>query len=734
MVDQSGPLTWSWLSSCWERLIAVHARDEEDDRLGRLFNTLMVISLGVCAAISVTVLSMPPLGMLAAKVSWIAAAFPLLFVPLAFYCIANAKRGRIQPMVRLYVWANFAAICAAVLVFDGTRSPIWLLFAWNIAIAGILLAPVYALRLTAAVLGYFLSLELLARWGIYAPLFTFGTAGREFLGMSIIWTILVSTIGLLTWLNMRSLHETLGNLRDEITARRQTEDQLRQSEERYRSVVNNAGDIIFTLSSDGTYLSLNPAFEKISGWPVDEWLGKSFTPLLPQEDLPRAFEVLKKTLREEAVSAFELPIKKKNGDYFTGEFIVAPLKQGESVILLGICRDITERKQIAEALSESEHRYRAIFDIAPDGIITTDLDGKITSLNPAVEKIIGWTPAEYLGTSYSQWVHREDLISAMSAFQVVVAGQLKAVETRIKAASGEFRLLDVTATPRIEHGKMVGALAFFRDVTERRRMEDQIRKLNQELELKVQERTQQLLRAQEELVRKEKLALLGQVAGSVGHELRNPLGVMSNAVYYLQTVLADADEPTREYLKIIRDEITGSERIVSDLLDSVRTKLPHPEAVGVAEMIELTLTKLSVPASVSVKLDIPPALPPLHVDAMQMHQVFRNLISNGVEAMPAGGVLLIKARAHEAGAKITISVRDTGIGIAPENLDKIFQPLFTTKARGIGLGLVVVKNLIEANSGRVEVQSEPGKGTTFAVTLPGVRPTQEAMKPGVDKE
>jgi C4-dicarboxylate-specific signal transduction histidine kinase len=250
-----------------------------------------------------------------------------------------------------------------------------------------------------------------------------------------------------------------------------------------------------------------------------------------------------------------------------------------------------------------------------------------------------------------------------------------------------------------------------------------IRQLNEDLDAKVKQRTQQLLAAQEELVRKEKLAVLGQVAGSVGHELRNPLGVMSNAVYFLQTVLADADETTREYLNIIQSEIAASERIVSDLLDSVRTKPPQPETVGVQELLEQTLRKLSIPPSVAVQLDIPATLSALRVDAQQIHQVLRNLISNGVEAMPQGGTLQIRAKADEAAKKIIVSVRDSGLGMTAQQLDRLFQPLFTTKPRGIGLGLVVVKNLTQANGGTIEVESEAGKGTLFTVTLPATDET-----------
>ncbi|MFA5825948.1 MAG: ATP-binding protein [Gallionellaceae bacterium] len=236
--------------------------------------------------------------------------------------------------------------------------------------------------------------------------------------------------------------------------------------------------------------------------------------------------------------------------------------------------------------------------------------------------------------------------------------------------------------------------------------------------VELNEKSRQLLEAQEELVRKEKLALLGQLADNVGHELRNPLGVMNNAVYYLQAVLTDADATTKEYLGIIKDEITNAERIVSDLLDAVRTKPPHPEMFGVAELIQQTLRKCNVPSSVSVKLDIPANISPIQVDPIHMHQVLWNLIANALEAMPEGGELEIKADADPAAKTVTVSIKDSGSGIAPEHMAMLFQPMFTTKTRRIGLGLVVVKNLTQVNGGSVAVESAPGKGSVFSVTLP----------------
>lgn len=227
-----------------------------------------------------------------------------------------------------------------------------------------------------------------------------------------------------------------------------------------------------------------------------------------------------------------------------------------------------------------------------------------------------------------------------------------------------------------------------------------------------------LCKAQDELVRREKLALLGQVADTVGHELRNPLGVMNNAVYFLQAVLTDADEITKEYLGIIKSEIADAERIVSDLLDAVRTKPPRTGTVEMAEVIGQALRKCDIPASVIIKMDIPQTLPLVRADPMHLHQVFWNLIANAVEAMPEGGELKIIAGENPVAKTVTVSIQDSGCGITPEQQAKLFQPLFTTKARRVGLGLAVVKNLTQANGGSVKAESAPGKGSTFTVTLP----------------
>ena len=244
---------------------------------------------------------------------------------------------------------------------------------------------------------------------------------------------------------------------------------------------------------------------------------------------------------------------------------------------------------------------------------------------------------------------------------------------------------------------------------------ERLGRFSQELEQKVEERTRQLREAQEELVRKERLAILGQLAGGVSHELRNPLGVMKNSVYYLKMVLPE-DEKVRKHLGIMEREVTTATRIVSDLLDFARAKPPSQAPTDLSELVREVLDRTPLAENVEVVARLAPDLPPIAVDALQVQQVLGNLITNGAQAMPEGGTLTIETARAEGGARVAVS--DTGVGIAPENLEKIFQPLFTTKAKGIGLGLAVAQGLAEANGGTIRVESAPGRGSRFLVVFP----------------
>lgn len=231
--------------------------------------------------------------------------------------------------------------------------------------------------------------------------------------------------------------------------------------------------------------------------------------------------------------------------------------------------------------------------------------------------------------------------------------------------------------------------------------------------------------AQEELVRKERLAILGELAGGVGHELRNPLGVMTNAVYYLETVQKDRPPVVGEYLEILRNQIHISEKIVGDLLDFARTKPPERRDVSVAALVEEQLDRAPVPAdAVDVRLDFPDDLPPVHVDADQVAQIALNLITNAFQAMEDdGGTLTLRGRISDEGVRLEVA--DEGPGIPPAQFESVFEPLFTTKPKGIGLGLSVSRSLAEANEGSLSVKNAGGgRGAVFVLDLPASSPEE----------
>lgn len=256
-------------------------------------------------------------------------------------------------------------------------------------------------------------------------------------------------------------------------------------------------------------------------------------------------------------------------------------------------------------------------------------------------------------------------------------------------------------------------------------MAQQIESHSDRLEAQVAERTltlehtlDDLHAAQAENVRRERLALLGQLAGGVGHELRNPLGVMTNAVYVLETVLGSDNPMVGEYLGILKGQIALSEKLVADLLDFARTRPPQKAPTDVGALVHHQISRLGPVGKVTIGSEVSSTLRPASVDAVQIGQVVFNLVTNAVQAVAAdSGSVVFRARENDDGM-IVLDVADTGPGIPVDVATHMFEPLFTTKARGLGLGLTVSRMLAENNGGGLTFVSSPGQGTTFTLTMP----------------
>jgi signal transduction histidine kinase len=365
-------------------------------------------------------------------------------------------------------------------------------------------------------------------------------------------------------------------------------------------------------------------------------------------------------------------------------------------------------------------------------------DGEVVSYAPAGGATRLGTEVAIAGSPWSLWVETPAATALAPAYAFwnamlpvgatfVVLGALLAwvISRRITAplaqltsAAEAMSAGDLSRRVRSERADEIGRLADAFNV-----MADRVQAGYSRLDAGIRERTAELEQAlaalretQEQLIRREKLAMLGQLASGVGHELRNPLGVMTNAVYYLELVQPDVPEDVREYHGILRQQIGLAEKIVGDLLDFARIKPPRRETLGMAEVVAAQRARLSVPAGVNLAIDVADDDPRVSIDSVQIGQVLFNLLVNAVQAVEAtGGTVTVTSSADAA--HVRLHVQDDGPGVPPDLRAKIFEPLFTTKARGIGLGLAVSRSLAEANGGALTLD-DAGPGARFTLSLP----------------
>jgi PAS domain S-box-containing protein len=502
---------------------------------------------------------------------------------------------------------------------------------------------------------------------------------------------------------------------------------MRDGEEKYRLLVENMDEGV-VISQRDEFIFFNRRFAEILGYHPEELHEKDFNDIYT----PRGIEILsqRSELRdkgEDVPSRYETFFRKKDGAEIDVEANVAIIDYKGECATFAVIRDISSRKQVEEDLRRAHEIYcKAIENAQGVPYRFKYSDENYEFIGEGCEALLG-IPSDELRVSDIWDIVKEtvitdpeaprDPVEYLKAFQ---RGERKRYKTdiRIVTRTGEEKWLSDFAVPILDDktGKVIGSLGILLDISERKQAEKVLKDYAQHLEEMVEERTRELKEIQEQLVRKEKLALLGQLAGGVGHELRNPLSVINNALYYLKIIMPDADEKVTEYLELIESEVQSAEKIISDLMDFSRTKPVEREEISISELMRPVLDKLPPPENILVSTDFPPDLPRVFVDPRQIGQILNNLVLNAYQAMLDGGHLYINA-VHEQN-EIFLTIKDTGCGISEDHMKKIFEPLFTTKKGGIGLGLSITKNLVEANGGKIEISSKDGQGSAFTVVLP----------------
>ncbi len=341
-----------------------------------------------------------------------------------------------------------------------------------------------------------------------------------------------------------------------------------------------------------------------------------------------------------------------------------------------------------------------ILSAMPDSLILADMKGKIIRVNQAFTKFSGYNDKEVSGKQLPEMFldqkSGEDTIT-----KLIQDEEIKNVETILKTKTGEQRIVMFSGSVvRTKNGRDLGFTLVIHDVTQRKKMEAK-------------------------LITAERFAPIGELAGMIGHDLRNPLSSMNAATYYLRSHYgAMMDATGKEMLSAIEKSITYSNEIVNDLLEYSREIKLAPEETTPKSLFANALTMVGVPANIQV-IDTCEDSPKIEVDYTKVSRVLVNIIKNAFDAMPNGGTLTVASKCGES--CLELSFTDTGVGMTPETMNKIWTPLFTTKTRGMGFGLAICKRIVEAHGGRISVASQLGKGTVFTLTFPLETPASQGV-------
>ncbi|MCA9213058.1 MAG: PAS domain S-box protein [Planctomycetales bacterium] len=365
----------------------------------------------------------------------------------------------------------------------------------------------------------------------------------------------------------------------------------------------------------------------------------------------------------------------------------------------------------------------AILNNAVDAVVTTDDKGTIESANPATERMFQYEVAELVGQNVTILMpspyreqHGQYMADYMESKQPKVIGLGREVLGRRK--DGQTFPIHL-AVSEVTFGNRSVFTGIIRDVSDLKKIERELAELNSQLEQRVQERTKQLEAAQEQLVQKERLATLGQVSGGMAHEIRNPLNAVKTSAYYLLHAQNPPEEKVRQHLERIDRQVTLIDNVVTALSDVARLPEPKMRQINLAAMLEQILTSVEFPASVKPVYTGPADLPRVLADEHQLPIAFRNLIRNARDAMPSGGTLEVIT--DVVGDRVRVQVIDEGVGIPPGDLERILEPLYSTKARGLGLGLAITRTILSKNRAELLVESDLGQGSTFTVLLDRVQ-------------
>ena len=511
------------------------------------------------------------------------------------------------------------------------------------------------------------------------------------------------------------------NLEQMVKARTQ---ELEESKEKYRnlsrflnSILDSATEYaILALDFHGNIIEFNKGAEKLFGWKKEELVDKEniSVTILPS-DLQRGMQAeMSKRTRVEGLCELEMVRLRKSGEAFPAQTTVTAIKDpsGKTTGFVEIIRDITIRKQLEKELRETKEFLENIMESSVDGILTTDLKGIITYQNKAMEEMLEYPREEVLGTHISS-LYKRGMTQAREVMDLLwTCERAKNYEMEVLAKDSRVLIILTSLFLLKNENQVIGTAGIFKDITEQKSLEAQLKS------------------AQANLVEASKMRALGELVAGVAHEVNNPL-MASQTILHVILKKMPLDFPERSRLELISKCNDRIERIVNHLREFSRQTNPEFEDVDINQPIENALLitgQQLLDHGISIERHLSKDLPSVSGNSSQLEQVFLNLISNARDAIDDSAssrkeLIITSGLVRDNGtSSVEVRVKDTGVGIPPDKLNKIFEPFFSTKpvGKGTGLGLSLCFGIIEAHKGRIEINSRPGEGTEVKVLIPAI--------------